>query len=157
MQGDYISRAKAKLVDWLSVKDEAQRACRYDNCTPDELIRVAETGRNLDGQKLTAGDRYALHGAWQAAFGEGLGARASVPAGVPEPSTGQHPLLSLPDDQMLRPRDVVRMCGIPKTTLKRWRREGKFPKSQRISPMSMPLHVGWPAREIKAWLRSTWH
>ena len=154
--GDYISRAKAVIASWRAQYDGQQRASRFDACTNDELVCIAETGRTLDGQKLTACDRHALHGVWQAMFGEGLGARAScsgVPAGVPEASPGQHPLLALPDDQMIRPRDVVRLCGIPRSTLKRWRREGRFPKPQRISPQSLPIHVGWPARQIKAWLR----
>ena len=154
--GDFISRAKAIIAAWRAQYNEQLRASRFDACTNDELVRIAETGKTLDGQKLSAGDKYALHGPWQAAFGEGLGARASN-RGVPDQVVAEHPLLALPDDQMLRPRDVVRLCGIAKTTLKRWRREGRFPKAQRISPMSMPLHVGWPAREVKAWLRSTRH
>ena len=158
--GDFISRAKAKVAAWRAEKDAQQRACRFDNHSDEELVRVLETGRALDGQRLTGSDYYALHGAWQAAFGEGLGNRPDRSESLersPQVHLGEHPLMALPDDKMLRPRDVVRLCGIPKTTLKRWGREGRFPKSQRISPLSMPRHVGWPAREIKEWLRSTWH
>lgn len=155
--GDYVTRARAKLADWNAMWSDAQRDDRFSKCAASELIRIAETGKDPDGRKLTSGDLYALHGAWQSMFGEGLGVRCAesgVPDGEPEPLAGEHPLLALPDDQMLRPRDVVRMCGIPRTTLKRWRREGHFPKPQRISPAGLPLHVGWPARQVKAWLKS---
>lgn len=157
--GDYISRAKAKIARWNALFEQQQREGRFDNHSAEELVHVAESGRTLDGQKLEAIDYNALHGVWQATFGEGLEARTrgAENAAQPQPPLDQHPLMTLPDDQMLRPRDVVRLCGIPKTTLKRWRQEGKFPQSKRITPASMPRHVGWPARELKAWLRSTWN
>ncbi len=121
-------------------------------CTAEELIRMAETDKDLDGRKLTRDACYALHNAWLAMFGEGLGMRSDAAEGPTEPPTDQHPLLSVPDDKMLRSRDVIRLCGIPRSTLKRWRREGRFPKAQRLSPQA--LHVGWPARQVKAWLRN---
>ena len=152
--GDYITRAKAKLAHWSAMRDDTEQACRFDKCTATELVSIAETGKDQNGRKLTSGALYALHGAWEAMFGEGIGTRAgaaSVPDRVAEP-LDEHPLLAVPDDQMLRPRDVVRICGIPRTTLKRWRRNGRFPKPQRLSPHA--IHVGWPARQVKAWLRS---
>ena len=151
--GNYISRAKAKLATWREQRDEQNRASRFDRCTASELIAIAETGKTLDGTKLTIGDRTALNGAWQAMFGEPLGTRsnsAGMTDGLTEPSLDYHPLLSVPDDATLRPRDITRICGIPRTTLKRWRRAGTFPKPQRLSPHAM--HIGWPARQVKAWL-----
>ena len=152
--GDYISRAKAKLYAWAAMRADQDRECRFDGCTAAELMRIVETGNDLYGRKLTSGDLYALNGAWFAKFGEGLGARADdggVPDCVTERPIAEHPLLAVADEQMIRPRDVVRLCGIPRTTLKRWRREGRFPKPQRLSPYAM--HVGWPARQVKEWLR----
>ena len=147
---DYISRAKAKLSKWGAMRTEQERESRFDCCTATELIQIAETGADLSGRKLSPGDLYALNGAWFATFGEGLGIKAGH-GGVPDRAIGEHPLLAVADDQMIRPRDVVRLCGIPRTTLKRWRREGRFPKPQRLSPCAM--HVGWQARQVKEWLR----
>lgn len=152
--GDYISRAKAKLDHWREAKVQQERASRFDKCSASELIEIAETGKNQDGSSLSTGDRTALNGAWQFQFGERLGTRTDPAPSAPLPSLHDHPLFAVPDDQMVRPRDVVRLCGIPRTTLKRWRRAGHFPKAQRLSPHRTHLHVGWPAREIKAWLRA---
>lgn len=150
---DYISRAKARAAEWEEMRLEQDRARRFDNCTADELIRIAETGRDLIGNEMQGGDWYALDGVWTVTFGEGLGSRSTA-SQTPEIEQvmSQHPLLAVPDDQMIRPRDVVRLCGIPRTTLKRWRREGRFPMPQRLSPHAK--HVGWPARQIKEWLRA---
>jgi hypothetical protein len=89
---DYISRAKAKLAGWLAgwrdMWTAQQQEDRFAKCTADELICIAETGKELDGRELTTGVLYALHGAWQCTFGEGLGTRAG---GMPEPMLGAHP------------------------------------------------------------------
>jgi hypothetical protein len=49
-----------------------QQEDRFAKCTADELIRIAETGKDLDGRELTTGVLSSLHGAWQCTFGEGL-------------------------------------------------------------------------------------
>lgn len=41
-----------------------------------------------------------------------------------------------PDDAMVRARQLLTLLGIGKTTLKRWRREGRIPRPQPIAPGS---------------------
>lgn len=153
-----IARAKADVEYWEEQRQELMRESRFDRCKPAELIQIAETGADLDGVKLEGLDWAALDNAWREKFGEpylkpktkpreqqaGLRPKDSVPV-------GQHPIMAIPDDQMLRIRDVIRLFGYAKTTLKRHQKLGKFPKAQRIVPGQS--YVGWPARQLKAWLR----
>ena len=76
------------LAGWRDMWTAQQQEDRFAKCTADELIRIAETGKDLDGRELTTGVLYALHGAWQCTFGEGLGTRAG---GMPEPMLGAYP------------------------------------------------------------------
>ena len=41
--GDFISRAKAMIAAWRAQYEGQQRASRFDACTNDELVRIAET------------------------------------------------------------------------------------------------------------------
>lgn len=163
---DPIARAKELAAEWKAQQEEAAAACRFDRCSPEELIRIAETGRDLQGRPLRDGDDIeALDGAWMAAFGEPIavpvdvedgdddqGERTAVeerPADVP---LDQHPVLSQPDDAMLRFRDVVRIFGYSRSTLKRHMATGKFPAPQQTVPGQR--YIGWPARQLKAWVLS---
>ncbi len=151
-----ITRAKADVEYWNELREEHMRESRFDRCKPAELIQIAETGADLDGVKLEGLDWAALDNAWREKFGEPYlepkarpqGERTAPKATVP---VGQHPIMAIPDDQMLRIRDVIRLFGYAKTTLKRHQKAGKFPKAQRIVPGQS--YVGWPARQLKAWLR----
>ena len=53
------------------------------------------------------------------------------------------------DDDMLRMRDVVRLTGVSKSSIKRMVIDKRFPPPMRLSTR----RIGWPAREVKAWLR----
>ena len=52
-------------------------------------------------------------------------------------------------DAMLKMRDVVRITGLSKSTIKRWVNDaaGDFPKPVKLSPR----RIGWPADQIYAW------
>lgn len=151
-----IARAKADTARWAEQREELMRESRFDRCSPAQLIQIAETGIDLEGAKLDGIDWVALDNAWRESFGEPFlptkptSARPMQPASKAIP-LGQHPIMAVPDDQMLRVRDVIRLFGYAKSTLKRHRRAGKFPKAQRIVPGQS--YVGWPARQLKAWLR----
>ena len=54
------------------------------------------------------------------------------------------------DDDMLSPRDVVRITGLSLSTIKRMFNDGRFPKPLHLSPR----RIGWPARQVKDWLRT---
>ncbi len=53
-----------------------------------------------------------------------------------------------PDDTMLRTKEVLRLIGVSESSLKRMVLDGRFPRPCRLSPR----RIGWPARDVKAWL-----
>ena len=55
-----------------------------------------------------------------------------------------------PIDQFIRRRDVVRITGIPQSTLYSMMACGDFPPSYRLGKRT----VAWKASEIAAWMRS---
>ena len=160
---DPISRAKAQVDEWQAMLDQRHAETRFNRCTPAELIRIAETQCDLEGRPLRNGDdMMALDEAWFTAFGEQLcqpvgddrAGQSSTMEWIPtEPvPLAQHPILAFPDDAMLRPRDVRRVFGYPRSTLKRHMSNGKFPAPLRAAPGQR--FIGWPARQLKAWLAS---
>ena len=152
-KNEAIARAKARMQDWQEQRQLLMQESRFDRCEPAELIRIAETGRDPEGQPLEGLDWAALDNAWRDAFGEPYfpSIKTKRPAPRSLAPVGQHPIMGVPDDTMLRVRDVVRLFGYAKTTLKRHRKSGSFPKAQRIAPGSS--YIGWPARQLKAWVR----
>ncbi len=66
------------------------------------------------------------------------------------PPADAEPADPLPaDDTMLNIRDVVRITGLSKSTIKRWVNDpaGDFPKPIKLSPR----RIGWPADQVYAW------
>lgn len=156
---DPIRRAKAQVNYWREQRERMVAETRFSKCTPAELVRIAETKRDLQGRPLHDGaDIMALDDAWFDTFGEQLcqpvvdGEDAHAGEKAEPIPLDQHPLLSVPDDALLRPRDVMRLFGYSKSTLTRHATSGKFPSPQRAAPGQR--FVGWPARQLKAWLQS---
>lgn len=152
--GDTIDRAKAMVAFWQRERAEQQAEKRFDSYKPDELIQLAETGHDLDGRPLRGLDHVALENAWRATFGEPLHrlkAKASDNDNGRAELAQRHPLFEMPDDKMLRPKDVTRILGIPPTTRKRMVRDGQLPKPVQLVPGKR--HIGWSAKTLKAWYR----
>lgn len=160
---DPIARANAQLAEWQATREQHHAETRFNRCTPAELIRIAETQCDLEGRPLRDGnDIMALDEAWFTAFGEQLcqpvgddedGSTTTRERTVVEPvPLDQHPMLAVADDAMLRPRDVQRLFGYSRSTLKRHMINGKFPAPQSTAPGQR--FIGWPARQLKAWLAS---
>lgn len=161
MPTDPIARAKARLAEWREMQDQHAAATRFNRCTPAELVKIAETNCDLEGRPLRDGyDIMALDDAWFASFGEqlcqpvGADEQLSASEQTPEEATrlDEHGVLSVADDTMLRPRDVQRLFGYSRSTLKRHMSNGKFPAPQLAAPGQR--FIGWPARQLKAWLLS---
>jgi prophage regulatory protein len=50
---------------------------------------------------------------------------------------------------MLNSRQVIQLTDLSLSTIKRMLGDGRFPKPMHLSPR----RIGWPAHEIKAWLK----
>jgi prophage regulatory protein len=146
-----IERAKALAAQWKAQFEEHQRtmwiASRFADATPSEVIRMWETGRKERGQKLSQVEVVALVERWLELFG-------AYPPGDTEPGAGdtahQSEEPEPQGDNMLKMREVVRMTGLSKSTIKRMFNNGRFPKPLHLSPR----RIGWPARQVKDWLRT---
>lgn len=57
---------------------------------------------------------------------------------------------ALPDQLIYRPAELIRLLGIPRTTLYRWVRQGDFPKPVKLGDRA----TGWHAADIEEWLAS---
>ena len=60
----------------------------------------------------------------------------------PQPAADLRPL------QILRPKQVADLIGIHRVTLHRWVKLGDFPAPNQYGPNT----IGWPARDIDAWI-----
>ena len=142
-------RHRALADEWASEAEEARQVAaqcsHFAHCTPHELIDMWETGNNLKGRPLSQWECQALVEAWCAVFRE-------LPPHEPAddcPQAEQPTEPSFPaDDTMLRTKDVLRLTGLSLSTLKRMVVDGRFAKPMRLSPR----RIGWPARDVKAWL-----
>ena len=148
--------------DYLAMAEEmdAMREAHEEQCRLNSVFRDASavavvtmwrTAKHWrTGKVLTHFETEALVERWCALFNrlptsEAItGERATVAAPLDE-----HPLLSMPDDSMLRPRDVRRLFGYAKSTLKRHMGNGKFPRPLNVAPGQR--YIGWPARQLKEW------
>lgn len=54
------------------------------------------------------------------------------------------------NQQVLRTAEVIRRCGIARTTLWRMERAGQFPRRRQLSSRT----VGWLAADVDAWILS---
>ena len=141
-----IDTARALAKDWRrSEKDAAQSASiadHFKHATPNELIRMWENDSNLAGRPLSDFEWQALIEAWCRVFGSlppDEDETASEEAVEPAP---------LPDDRtMLQMRDVTRLTGLSKSTIKRQVVAGTFPKPLKLSAR----RLGWLAQEVNAW------
>ena len=123
-------------------KREQALASRFRSAGATEVLRMFEACENEKGQPLSQFEFEALCERWCAVFGE-LPPMGSSPA-EPVPSD---PLPAA--DAMLRMRDVVRITGLSKSTIKRWVSDptNDFPKPDKLSPR----RIGWPADQVYAW------
>jgi predicted DNA-binding transcriptional regulator AlpA len=125
-------------------KHEQSLASRFRSAGPAEVLRMFEQGVNEKGQPLSQFEAEALVERWCAVFGE------LPPMGEPPtPATASEPLPA--DDAMLDMKDVVRITGLSKSTIKRWVNDpdNDFPKPRKLLPSLR--RIGWPADQVKAW------
>lgn len=146
-----LARAKARADEWAeqserAARDANVRAC-FDHVGPHDLIRMWETQKNPHGRPLSKFEFEALVERWLAVFGEFPPFDDDDSDTAPQEPSAAEPELP-PDDTMLRAKDVVRLTGISLATLKRMVLDNRFPKPCRLSPR----RIGWPARDVKAWL-----
>jgi len=144
-----IADAMALASQWKAQHEEHQRmiaiATRFKGATPAEVVSMWENGRNERGQKLSQFEFTALVERWCELFGAlPPSTEEAIPDVAAEGSTEPEP----EDDDMLSPRDVVRITGLSLSTIKRMANDGRFPKPMRLSPR----RIGWTAREVKEWL-----
>ena len=116
-------------------------AARFHSAGPTAVLHMFETCTNEKGQALSQFEFEALCERWCAVFGE-LPPMNSVPVDPIE----AEPLP--PDDAMLPMRDVVRIVGLSKSTIKRWVGDpaNDFPKPVKLSPR----RIAWRADQVKA-------
>src|SRR5262249_16778298 len=97
------------------------------------------------GEPLSQFEFEALCERWFAIFGE------VPPSGPPDETTKAEPDPLPPDDTILSMKDVVRITGLSKSTIKRWVNDpaGTFPKPLRLSKR----RIGWPGDQVNAWRR----
>lgn len=148
-----IEQAKALATRWKAQYEEHLRtaaiASRFADATPSEVIHMWETGRKERGQKLSKGEFAALVERWLELFGAYPPSADDNGNDNAPGDTASEPEVSRPeDDTMLSPRDVERVTGLSKSTIKRRVADGTFPKPMHLSPRRR----GWPAREVKDWL-----
>lgn len=135
-------------------REAASLQALFRNAPSTAIVGMWRDGKHWEtGQPLTSRESEALFETWCERF------RCLPPTvhsfrqqATPEPvPIDQHPIMALPDDCIVRPKDASRMLGLPKTTMKRWIRLGKMPKPQKLVPGH--IQVGWPARQLKALVR----
>jgi prophage regulatory protein len=122
----------------------AAREARFGKASPSDVIRMFEGGINEDGQRLSQFEFEALCERWYIVFGE------APPSGDPPPAAAEPDPMPA-DDAMLKMRDVVRITGLSKSTIKRWVADpaNDFPKPVKLSPR----RIAWRADQLKAWRR----
>lgn len=150
MTDDPIARARQLVADIAHEQRRDFAENRFRSYKPRQLVQLYDTGCDLDGRKLTDVDVLALANAWADTFREQMPAASIAPCG-PLDRPVPHAFAMLPDTAMIRPRQARDMLGIGRSTLKRWIADGIFPKPQQLIPGCRP--VGWPARQLKAWLQ----
>ena len=148
-----VEQARALASQWEAQYEEHLRTSaisnRFRGATPSEVIRMWESCRNERGQKLTQVEVVALVERWLEQFG------AYPPADNGNDNEAgdtarQNQEATPVDDTMLDMREVVRMTGLSESTIKRMFNDGRFPKPLHLSPR----RIGWPARQVKDWLRT---
>jgi predicted DNA-binding transcriptional regulator AlpA len=115
---------------------------RFRSAGAAEVLRMFETGTNEKGQPLSQFECEALCERWCAVFGE------LPPMGDP-PDPAAEPKPPPADDTTIDMKEVVRITGLSKSTIKRWVNDphNDFPKP---APLSQ-RRIGWRAGAVKAW------
>jgi prophage regulatory protein len=149
-----VEQARALASQWEAQYDDHLRtsaiASRFRDATPSEVVRMWESCRNERGQKLTQIEVAALVERWLELFGRYPLADNGNDDDEAGNTARQNQEPTPVDDTMLDMRDVVRMTGLSESTIKRMFNDGRFPKPLHLSPR----RIGWPARQVKDWLRT---
>jgi predicted DNA-binding transcriptional regulator AlpA len=119
----------------------------FRDASASQLVAMWENQTNEKGQPLSQFEFSVLCSAWLQTFGclppdddaAVVDASQDTTPRVPEPA----------DDTMLRMSEVARLTGLSESTIKRRVEDGSFPRPMHTSAR----RIGWPAREVKAWLR----
>lgn len=152
--------AQRQIEEWKRQYEDAQENAVHlqPGMTPDELVALARDEARM--AELTVEDLDALNDQWQRAFGKPLfpdfdnllaawsGAgpeQSGSEEGYREQAADADPLPD--DDTMLDAKEVCRLIGVHKATLRRLVDRGDFPAPHR------PTERGrvWPARQVKEW------
>jgi prophage regulatory protein len=150
-ESDDVKWARARAI---AAEDDALQAqyeeykrgqaldARFQRAGAAEVLRMFETGTNEKGEPVTQFEFEALCERWVAVFG------FLPPMGEP-PERAAEPDPLPADDAILRMRDVVRITGLSKSTIKRWVADpaSDFPKPVNLSPR----RIGWRADAVKTW------
>src|SRR5262245_21757870 len=123
------------------------------DATPAQLIRMWETGKDLERQPLTNEMFEALVCAWEERFGGRPPLkRKAVDGPLPLPSkreaaSEQQDGPPIDDNTILRMADVTLAVGLSKSTINRLVARGRFPAPVRLSTR----RIGWVGAEVRAW------
>lgn len=136
-----LGQARLLADQWKEQRDDAERqsnAGYFRNATPHEVIQMWATGRGRDGRKLRQREVACLVERWAEMFG-------TLPPDVDHgnDATNNEPLP--PDDTTLPAKEVERLLGVSKSTLKRMVKEGRFPPARRTGIRTR----GWPTRDVR--------
>lgn len=118
---------------------------RFAHCGRRRVYEMFRDMVNEKGETLSQFEFEALCERWLAVFDDWppLNYQPASDTGDPDPLP--------PDDAMLSMNDVVRITGLSESTIKRRVSEASsdFPQPLKLSPR----RIGWPAHQIKAWLK----
>ena len=137
-----VAEDEALRAEYAEYKRVQALDSRFKDAGSADVLRMFEAGVNEKGQPLSQFEFEALCERWCAVFGE------LPPMGEP-PAPGAEPDQLPPDDAYLRMRDVVRITGLSKSTIKR---QVNDPKSDFPRPVKTSTRrIAWPADQVKAW------
>jgi len=145
-----ISLAEARAIadQWEAQRDDYERIPQADyfrDATPHQVLKMWETGKGVDGRRLKPRERACLVERWVEIFGAyppGSDHEDETPLIVTRPMAS----LAFPsDDTTLPSKEVERLLGVSKSTLKRMVADGRFPPPRRTSLRTR----GWPAKDVR--------
>lgn len=144
-----LAECEALAERWEQRNDAAYREfCRtqdqatlFADCSPQQLIQIWKSGRNLKGRKLNDFEFGALCEAWVVVFD-------SLPPADDGAEHSNAPTITRPQpDTMLNMHDVCRLTGLSESTIKRMVIDGRFPAPLKLSPR----RNGWLAQTVTEW------
>jgi predicted DNA-binding transcriptional regulator AlpA len=143
-----LAQARAVADRCEAERDDYERephAEYYRSATRHEVIDMWESGRGTDGKRLKRRELACLVERWVELFG-------TLPPdhdGRNEDNVPTTPALP-PDDTTLPAKEVERLLGVSKSTLKRMVKEGRFPPARRTGIRTR----GWPARDVRNFIET---